>query len=58
MRLVFPRLARGSPTFITAFVQMDVPFLSRVEGMEGGKARRQLLEQYMVSLAKVGTAAL
>ncbi|KAL5481459.1 hypothetical protein EMCRGX_G021620 [Ephydatia muelleri] len=45
--------ARGSPTFITAFVQMAVPFLSRVEGMEGGKARRQLLEQYMVSLAKV-----
>eukprot|EP00731_Ephydatia_muelleri_P015825 Em0009g249a len=45
--------ARGSPTFITAFVQMAVPFLSRVEGMEGGKARRQLLEQCMVSLAKV-----
>ena len=39
--------ARGSPTFITAFIQMAVPFLSRVEGMEGGQARRQLLEQYM-----------
>ena len=33
--------ARGSPTFITAFVQMAVPFLSHVEGMEGGKARKK-----------------
>ncbi|KAL5481492.1 hypothetical protein EMCRGX_G021663 [Ephydatia muelleri] len=50
MCLVFPRLGEVPPSsqLLSRWL-----YLSRVEGMEGGKARRQLLEQYMASLAKV-----